>query len=70
MRDLAADPRNHELQHLVCKVAGAMNSAATKLRLTPSAVHDRRAGILTEKGELEDNESGLLYGGPNNVLRF
>jgi phage terminase small subunit len=69
MRDLAADPRNYELQHTVCKVAGAMNSAATKLKLTPSAVHDRKAGILTEKGEPEGDESNLLYGG-SNVLRF
>jgi phage terminase small subunit len=70
MRDLAADPRNYELQHVVCKVAGVMNSVATKLKLTPSAVHDRKAGILTEKGEPEGDESNLLYGGPNNVLRF
>jgi hypothetical protein len=70
LRDLAADPHNPELQQTVCRVAGAMNSAATKLKLTPSAVHDRKAGILTEKGEPEGAASGgLLYGG-SNVIRF
>jgi phage terminase small subunit len=70
MRDLAAEPHNYELQSTVCKVAAQMNSAAVKLKLTPSAVHDRKAGILTEKGEpeAEDGKGDVLYGG--NVVRF
>jgi hypothetical protein len=70
LKALAADPHNPELQQVVIRVAAAMNSAATKLKLTPSAVHDRKAGILTERGEPEpeDGKGDVLYGG--NVLRF
>jgi hypothetical protein len=68
LRALAEKPHSSELQHTVCKVAGAMNSAAVKLKLTPSAVHDRKAGILTEGGDAELPKGDVLYGG--NVVRF
>jgi hypothetical protein len=54
-----------------------MNSAAAKLKLAPSTMHDRTAGILTEGGDeptidghrdKSSKRDKILFGG--NVAKF
>jgi hypothetical protein len=57
MEMLRKDPTNSDLQRVAVRMQATLNSCAVKLRLTPSAVLSKKAGVLSGEHEPETGPS-------------